>query len=407
MSENLEEIEKRLQAKTIHDLRQVARAVGVPRPADGRKERVIENVLQIAEGKADPVAPSLRGAPPKSAEYDRQLVADILRCREISLFNNQGAAPSPKLTVGSGEEDLLEFKSGGVLEKSDGKWFARSRSADIFVNEQMISRNALREGDFVTGKCKRTSPDQTAGMVSLESVNGYPAGALPARSQFSLLPARYPDRRFVTGTVCDLLSPLGAGQRAIVTGAHGSGKTSVLKSLVNGVSLNQPEVKIIILLVDARPEEAEDFRSSFPRADLFSSEMDAGAPAHVSTANLALEYAKRQTELSKDVLFVVDGLTNLARAASIDGAKKILAAAKNSSDCSLTVLATLDSDGGRSEEEAFYALGGLCNMRVTLSKKLALARVYPPIDKTETYASGDERLLTEEEMRAAAALRNE
>lgn len=401
----LEDIQKRLQAKTIHDLRQVARAVGVHRPADGKKERVIENVMQIAEGKADPAAPSLRGAPPKSAEYDRRLVADILRCREICLSENPGTAAPQKLTVSSDGEDLLDFKSGGVLEKSDGKWFARGQTADIFVNEQIIARNALREGDLVTGRCKRATPEQTAGLVGLESINGYPAGALPARSEFASLPARYPDRRFKTDTVCDLLSPLGAGQRAIITGAHGSGKTSVLKSLLKGVNTNCPDVKIIILLVDARPEEAEDFRSSFPRADLFSSEMDAGASAHVRTATLALEYAKRQTELSKDVLLAADGLTNLARASAIDGAKKLLAAAKNAGDCSLTVLATLDSDGGRYGDEVYSALGGLCNMRVTLSRQLALARVYPPIDKSETYASGDERLLTEEELILASELR--
>lgn len=411
MAELLEEIEKRLNAKTIHDLRQVARAVGVPRPADGKKDRVVDYILQIATGKADPAAPAVRGAPPKSPEYDRDLVKDILRCRETFLFSQEPAAPEkPLLTVSGG--DLTEFKAGGVLEKIDGKWFARTggnRSADIFVNEKLIARYSLRSGDLVTGLCKRAQPDEMAGLVNIESVNGYPLNALPERCDFASLGARYPEKRLLTSTEADLLAPLAAGQRAAVCGAHGSGKTYFIKRLINGVTNNHPQLKIIIILVDARPEEAEDFKTSFPRADLFCSQMDAGAAAHVSCANLALEYAKRQVELSADVLVVIDSLTSLARAfgqcsaqpygaAASDGAKRFLAAAKNAGDRSLTVLAALDTEGGF-ESELYSSLAGLCSMRVTLSKKLALARAYPPIDVAETHTSGDERLLSEEELK--------
>ena len=216
MSELLEEIEKRLNAKTIHDLRQVARAVGVPRPADGKKDRVVDYILQIATGKADPAAPAVRGAPPKSPEYDRDLVKDILRCRETFLFSQEPAAPEkPLLTVSGG--DLTEFKSGGVLEKIDGKWFARTggnRSADIFVNEKLIARYSLRSGDLVTGLCKRAQPDEMAGLVNIESVNGYPLNALPERCDFASLGARYPEKRLLTSTETDLLAPRGSVRRA-------------------------------------------------------------------------------------------------------------------------------------------------------------------------------------------------
>lgn len=435
----LEEIERRLKAKTIHDLRQIARAVGVPRPADGRKERILDYVVQIAAGKIDPAEPAVRGAHPKSLEYDRQLVSDILRCREISLSSKSASENQPaEILVSSGAvSDPLDFTASGLLEKTDGKWFLRVNGckqdfiSDIFVNDYFINRYSLREGDLVFGKCKRSSAEELAGLAVVFSVNGIAPDLLSNRLNFETLDPVYPDEQLkiargsddLTGRIIDLFSPLGAGQRAVISASRGIGKTAVLKDIALGLQSNYPELKTVILLVDARPEEAADFRRAFSGTDVFISPFDAGAANHVRTARLALEYAKRQTEQNKKVVFLIDGLTKLARAFNccgklasqylgnfaLESVKKLLAAAKNSEEgASLTLISTMNTDSDDAFEEAVYSgLKGLFNMRVSLSPYLARMRIYPPIDIEETGAYGDERLLTRNEIRTAVKLRGE
>lgn len=424
MSEKLlEEIEKRLNAKTIHDLRQVARAVGVPRPADGRKERILEYILQIAEGKSNPVAPAVRGAHPKSAEYDRHLVADILRCREINLSETEAAEEkSVELSVASG----AEFSSAGILEKDGDKWFIRG-SCDIAVNPQFAQRYKLREGDCVSGVCTRASEGGMPLLTSINSVNGVSPDSIAGRADFERLTPIYPDVRLktargaddITGRMIDLFSPVGKGQRAVVVGRHGTGKTAILKEIVKGIRFNNPEVKIIFAAVDTAPEEAAEIRRTFSDCDVFTSPFDAGADAHIRTARLALEYAKRQAESLKDVLLVLDDLSGLTRAynstglvsselstSALDSAKKFLAGAKNAAEGgSLTILTALNPDGVLTDGAAYYGLKDLCNMRVSLSSKLARSRIFPPIDIEETYTNGDEKLLSSEDIERAAALR--
>ena len=439
MSENLlEEIQRRLNAKTIHDLRQVARAVGVPRPADGRKERIVEYMLGIAAGTCDPVAPAARGAHPKSAEYDRQLVADIHRCREAHLTENSAEnyrnTEVNELSVGSGDKQLFDFVSGGVLEKTDGKWFLRVNGctgnilSDIFVNEFFVKKLCLREGDFVSGKCKRSSINEMAGLVEVFSVNGEIPEQLNDRPEFDSLPFAYPDTVLktksgtddVAGGIIDILSPLAKGQRAFVVAPHGCGKTQLLKKIALGIKQNNPAIKLIILTVEARPEEVADFKASFADDVIFTSGFDSGAAMHVRTACLAFEYAKRQVESAADVVLVVDDLTRLTRAfnncskqisaldnCSLESVKKLLASAKNTGGHgSLTILSALTKDGGDPVDDAvYYGLKDLCNMRVTLSQQLTRMRIFPPFEISETYASGDERLLSPKELQASVKLR--
>ncbi len=435
----LEEIERRLKAKTIHDLRQIARAVGVPRPADGRKERILDYIVQIAAGKIDPAEPAVRGAHPKSAEYDRQLVSDILRCREINLSSEGGSdSRTAEISVSSGVvSDPLDFTASGVLEKTNGKWFLRVNDckedfiSDIFVNDYFINRYGLKEGDFVFGKCKRSSADELAGLAAAFSINGIAPDLISNRLNFESLNPVYPAEQFkiargkndLTGRIIDLFSPLGAGQRAVVSAPRGIGKTAVLKDIALGLRNNYPELKTVILLVDARPEEAADFRRAFSGTDVFISSFDAGANSHIRTARLALEYAKRQTEQNKKTVFLLDGLTALTRAfnscgklvspfldnSALECVKKFLFAAKNSEEgASLTLVSTLNTDIGDAFDEAVHSgLKDLFNMRITLSSDLARMRVYPPIDVEKTCAYGDEKLLSLNEIKTAVKLRGE
>lgn len=439
MSEKLiEELERRLNAKTIHDLRQIARAVGVPRPADGRKERILDEVLQIASGNSDPAEPAIRGAHPKSAEYDRQLVADILRCREISLAANEGEEKESQpfmLSVSSGVEfDPLDFTAEGILEYSDGRWFIRVNDCrenlitDIFVNEHFITRYSLRSGDLILGKCKRSSLDELAGLASIISINGVSPENSASRLDFENLTPIYPDKRIkvecnskdFTGRIIDLFAPLAEGQRALIFAPHGCGKTAVLKDIAKGVKLNNPKFKTIILLIDARPEEASDFKRTFPDTDVFTSPFDAGVNGHIRTARLALDYAKRQAETGKSVVLILDDLTRLTKAfnslskqvysaldiQALDGAKKFLASAKNTEEgASLTIVSALSSEGDALDEAIYCGLKDLANMKISLSLKLARSRIYPPVDITASSTYGDDKLLSSEEIKTADKLR--
>ena len=435
MTEILNELARRLNAKTIHELRQLGRAIGVPHPADGKKDELVNEIIAVASAKKDSEPPTKRGAPPKSQEYDRQLAADILRCREIFLAKNLTDENKPiEIFVGSGDYSALDYIGGGILENSGEEWFLRTTGcrenfvSDIFVNKYFVNNYNLREGDFVEGRCKRTSTDEMAGLASVLKVNGLQPDS--ARPEFDKLSPVYADRHLKaacdandkTGRIIDLFAPIGAGQRAIIVSPHGCGKTQTLKKIAAGIEMNNPDIKLVIVLIDVSPEDAADFTKAFKNADVLTSPFDAGTNAHIRTMRLALEYCKRQTELCKDVVLIIDDLTRLVRAynagnrqavsgldySSVDAVKRVLASARNTDEAgSLTVISALNTvSGDVIEDSAYSALKDVCNIKITLSLTLARARIYPPIIFHETYSIHDERILTEEEMRALVLLRS-
>ena len=437
MHENLiEELTKRLNAKTIHELRQLGRALGVPHPADGKKNDLVDEIIAVASAKKDSEPPTKRGAPPKSQEYDRQLASDILKCREIFLAKNlptQDDKPR-EIFVGSCDYSLLDFVGGGILEYDGEAWFLRTTGcrenfvSDIFVNKHFVIAYNLREGDLIEGRCKRTTTKEMAGLASVLKVNGLQPDTL--RPEFDELYPIYADRQLKlacgakdkTGRIIDLFAPIGAGQRAIVISPHGCGKTQTLKKIATGIEQNNPEVKLVIVLIDVSPEDSADFIKSFRSADVFTSSFDAGTSAHIRTMRLALEYCKRQTEICKNVVLVIDDLTRLVRAfnaftrqpmsgldySAVDAVKKVLASARNTEQGgSLTVITALNTAGGDIiEDSAYSALKDVCNIKITLSLTLARARIYPPIILNETYSMQDERVLTEKEIQTAVKLRS-
>lgn len=437
MSENiLDELTKRLNAKTIHELRQLGRALGVPHPADGKKNDLVDEIIAVASAQKDSEPPTKRGAPPKSQEYDRQLAADILRCREIFLAKNLPAENEKQheFFVASDDSSALEYIGGGILEYDGEAWFLRTTGcrenfvSDVFVNKHFVNTYNLREGDFVEGRCKRVSTDEMAGLASVLKVNGLQPDT--ARLQFENLSPVYADKQLKiacgandkTGRIIDIFAPIGAGQRALVVSPHGCGKTQILKQIAEGINKNNRSVKLVIVLIDISPEEAADFTKSFNNADVFTSPFDAGINSHIRTMRLALEYCKRQTELCQDVVLIIDDITRLVRAynanvkqavavfdySAVDAVKKVLAAARNTDKGgSLTVISALNSASGDPIEDAAYsALKDVCNVKITLSLPLARSRIYPPVIFEETYSMQDDRILTEKEMQALARLRS-
>ncbi|MDE7440368.1 MAG: hypothetical protein K2N23_07675, partial [Clostridia bacterium] len=301
--------------------------------------------------------------------------------------------------------------------------------SDIFVNKHFVNAYNLREGDFVEGRCKRTSTDEMAGLASVLNVSGLQPNTA-VRPEFDKLSPIYADRQLRTacdakdklGRIIDLFAPIGAGQRAIVVAPHGCGKTQTLKKIAMGIEQNNSDVKLVIVLIDVSPEDAADFTKSFKSADVFTSSFDAGTNAHIRTMRLALEYCKRQTELCKNVVLIIDDLTRLARAynagnrqltsgldyTAVDAVKKVLASARNTDEGgSLTVISALNTAGGDViEDSAYSALKDVCNIKITLSLTLARGKIYPPIILHETYSMQDDRILSEKEMQALVKLRN-
>lgn len=413
----LEELEKRLNKKTIHDLRQIGRAVGVRRPAWGKKELLLNGIMSIASGESDPVAHSSRGAPPKSEEYDRQLVADVMRCREICLAPEAKYDENALLSVSSGVKfDSLEFVAEGVLEKLEGKWFMRVGNGgvklSVFVSDYYVQSFGLCEGDLLSGQCKRESEDEDPGLAALHSVNGLSPESVRSRPSFETLTPVYPDKQLftaaqddITGRLVGLLAPLGAGQRAVISGAAGTGKTTVLKKLAQAIKRSNPAVRLAVVSIDARVEEAAELTRLFPDAQLFISPFGSEAAESVRLARLALEFCKRQAEAAMDAVLILDGVTRLAYAMNsygnlveprldclaLEHIKKYIASARNLKEGgSLTVITSALTDGGGVEQVVYSALNGICNAHIALSKRLARMRVFPAVDMENTYSGGDE-----------------
>jgi len=435
-NEIIKGLERRLKAKTIHDLRQIARHVGVQRPTEGRKERILEDILNIAAGRIDPVEQSSIGAPPKSNEYDRQLVLEIMQSRAhyLSSVQQDDKESAPEMKVAS-SGSVNEFTVDGILDKSAEGWLLRlngkcSAATDVSVSETFIDENKLRVGDLISGIAKRKQGEAISSLLSVIKVNGSSPDCTLSRAQFEQLVPTYPDSRInlsasgmITGRIIDLVSPIGAGQRTLVAAPHGAGKTTILKNIALSIQDSGSGVKVIVLLIDARPEESADFARILPSADVISSTLDLSSSAHVRTAKLALEYAKRQVESSKDVVLILDSITGLTRAfnsngvqvsssleqSAVEEAKKFLSCARNiEGGGSLTIIAAASYGNGDPLEDAICLnLKDTFNSRIILSTPLVRARVYPPIDIAQSQTSGDERLLSETELSAQGKLRGE
>ncbi|MBD5632200.1 MAG: hypothetical protein HDP34_03105 [Clostridia bacterium] len=407
----LEDIKSRLEKLNIYELRQVARAVGVHRPADGKKSRVTEAILEIAQNVTAPEPPSLRGAPPKSQQFDEQLVADIKTCREyyIALGGQPQDGEKQVLKVcDSGAETYNDVVLSGVLDLNGKYYFLRTNKTlsspenDVFVHESFLNRYSLREGDTVEGLCRRRNSEEAYGLMSVTSVNGKPVQNASNRRRFSELTPVYPSFNVKTAangedTACriiDLFAPLALGQRAVICAPAKAGKTSLIKSIGAGISLNYPQIKVVFLLVDARPEEVTDFKRSYKSAQLFYSTFDMSGDMHLKTARLCMEYCKRLCEEGEDVFLLFDG--RASSNVATEEINRLLCCACNAEEGgSVTVVSTL-------ADERYVSLANMC---VTLSPELAAKRIFPAIDIKSSYADREESLLSADEISAAANLR--
>ncbi|MGN1061109.1 MAG: transcription termination factor Rho [Candidatus Coproplasma sp.] len=438
--ELLEQIKIKLKDKNVYELRQIGRAVGVNLPTTKKRDELIEDILNIASAKTAPCQPSRRGAPPKSQTCDNELVEEINKCREYFLEGASKLEDEPENTdeIAAVEEKEDGETYSGVLEFSDKYWFVRtqnmqiSSTEDVFMHLSFVNKYHLREGDKIVCKAKRRRPNECPGVIYIVSVNGK-APSFNRPTPFEKLTPYYPDRRItleregctLTDRVIDLFSPIGFGQRALIVSPPKAGKTTMLKDIARSIRHNHPQALVVVLLIDERPEEVTDFCRTVEGAEVIYSTFDKGDNHHTQVASLTLSYAKRQVEEGKDVVILLDSITRLTRAynalsnsgrtlsggldpQAIVEPKRFFGSARNiEGGGSLTIIATaLVDTGSRLDDIIYEEFKSTGNMEITLSRSMAERRIFPAIDVRLSGARKEELLLSEEELKASAAIRS-
>ncbi len=329
----------------------------------------------------------------------------------------------------------------GLLDlRDEGYGFLRSEGylpsqRDVYVSISQARRFALRKGDYVEGACRPAgSTEKFPALVRIDSVSGMAPDDARNRPRFEDLTPLFPDTKLrlempgsadnVTARIIDLLSPIGKGQRGLIVSPPKAGKTTVMKQIAHSIEANNPEVHLMVLLVDERPEEVTDMRRSV-KGEVVASTFDRPSDEHTQVAELAIERAKRLVESGTDVVIILDGITRLARAYNLaqpasgrimsggvdSGAlyppKKFFGAARNIEEGgSLTILATaLVETGSKMDEVIFEEFKGTGNMELRLDRRLAERRLYPSIDVNASSTRHEELLFERGQLQQVWKLR--
>jgi len=366
-----------------------------------------------------------------------------------------GNAPDLHLDEPEVREDDVLVPVAGILDVLDNYAFVRTSgylpgSKDVYVSLNQVKKSGLRRGDAVTGAIRQPREGEEppggnssgggknvrnkfSALVRLDSVNGMPPEQARERSEFTKLTPLYPQERLrlenpeatrLTPRVIDIVAPIGKGQRGLIVAPPKAGKTIIMQQIANAITTNNPEVHLMVVLVDERPEEVTDFERSV-KGEVIASTFDRHASDHTLVAELAIERAKRLVELGQDVVVLLDGITRLSRAynlaapasgrilsGGVDAAalyppKKFFGAARNiENGGSLTILATaLVETGSKMDEVIFEEFKGTGNMELRLSRSLAEKRIFPAIDVNSSSTRREEILLSKEELGIVYKLR--
>ncbi len=338
------------------------------------------------------------------------------------------------------EDDVLASISG-IVDILDNYAFVRTTGylpgpADAYVAMSTVRRYGLRRGDVITGAIRTPREGERKEkfnpLVRLDSVNGDDPEKAKGRAEFAKLTPLYPQERLrietvqnqITGRIIDLVAPIGKGQRGLIVSPPKAGKTMVMQAISNAIAANHPEVHLMVVLVDERPEEVTDFQRTVS-GEVIASTFDRPAEDHTTISELAIERAKRLVELGHDVVVLLDGITRLGRAynlaapasgrilsGGVDSAalyppKKFFGAARNiENGGSLTILATaLIETGSRMDEVIFEEFKGTGNMELRLRRELADKRIFPAIDVDASSTRREDLLLGRDELNIIWKLR--
>ena len=380
------------------------------------------------------------------AELKKKSVAELHAMAETLNITNYSGLRKQDLIFRI-EQSLLDsdtvLRGEGVLEiLPEGYGFLRSPDwnylygpDDIYVSPSQIKRFDLRTGDTIMGQVRPPKEgERYLALLKVETVNGEEPEKAKHRVAFDNLRPRYPEERIrlertdgdLSMRVMDILCPIGKGQRGLIVSPPKAGKTILMQKLANAVIENHPEIYLIVLLIDERPEEVTDMEENVKGAEVISSTFDEPADRHVQVADMVIEKAKRLVEHGKDVMILLDSITRLGRAHNVvvphsgkilsggvdanalQKPKRFFGAARNiEGGGSLTIIATaLIDTGSRMDEVIFEEFKGTGNMEVILDRRIADRRVYPAIEVQRTSTRKEELLLTKEELNKVYLLRN-
>lgn len=371
-------------------------------------------------------------------DSNRDNSRDSNRDNTRGRFRDRGRRDREEYEVG--EDDVL-LPVAGIIDLLENYAFVRTSGylpgpSDVYVSMGMVRKFGLRKGDAVTGMIRQPREGEQRQkfnpLVKVETINGLTAEESAKRVDFSKLIPLYPQERLrleteptnLTTRVIDLVAPIGKGQRGLIVSPPKAGKTMVLQSIANAISTNNPEVHLMVVLVDERPEEVTDMQRSV-KGEVVASTFDRPAEDHTTVAELSIERAKRLVEMGHDVVILLDSITRLGRAYNIaapasgrilsggvDSAalyppKKFFGAARNiENGGSLTIIATaLVETGSRMDEVIFEEFKGTGNMELKLDRKLADRRIFPAVDVDASGTRKEEILLSPDELKVIWKLR--
>ena len=394
-----------------------------------------------AEVKSEEVAPQpkKRGRKPKSIVVEESVQYENRAVQEAENEDSQGEKNDKPITK---DDFKAEVYGEGVLEIiPDGYGFLRSADYnylnspdDIYVSPSQIKLFGLKAGDTVAGVIRPPKEgERYFPLVRVTKVNGLEPNFIRDRVQFEYLTPLFPSEKFnltgeghnsMTNRIVDLFSPIGKGQRALIVAQPKTGKTMILQSLANAIADNHPEVYMIVLLIDERPEEVTEM-ARHVKAEVVSSTFDEQASRHVKVAEMVLEKAKRMVECGHDVVILLDSITRLARAynsvqpasgkvlsGGVDAnalhkPKRFFGAARNTEEKgSLTIIATaLIETGSKMDEVIFEEFKGTGNMELQLDRRIANKRIYPAVDVVASSTRREDLLLSREKMQRTWVLR--
>lgn len=455
--------EQLLKSKKVAELREIAKSFGIEKPNAMKKSEIIGALLAGGEGAKAP-EPEESGENPENGKRPKA----VSRARAVKKVRaeDEEAKDAPRETpeeavdfevveaggeyAAKSEESKPEHSDEepkerdrdnrpeveGILELADGGFgFLRfsnflTSDRDIYVAPPQIRRFNLKTGDKIQGISRRPKQGEKFGaLLYVNTVNGEEPGAAKRRPDFDRLTPIFPNERIsledsprdLSMRIIDLVAPIGKGQRGLIVAAPKAGKTILLKKMANSIEKKYPEVEMIVLLVDERPEEVTDMKRSLKGGgEVIYSTFDEQPQHHVKVAEMVLARAQRLAEMGKDVVILLDSITRLARAynlvvppsgrtlsggldpSALYKPKKFFGAARNLEEGgSITILATaLVETGSRMDDVIFEEFKGTGNMELHLDRKLSEKRIFPAIDLNASGTRREDLLMNQDEMEA-------
>lgn len=335
-------------------------------------------------------------------------------------------------------ENLIEV--GGIFEPAQGKCGqlldpsknGKARKTDPFIPKELVRRFSLKRGQHVQGNAQHDERYPNPKVRSIEKIDGLALKERKNHYAFNQLTTITPDEQLIletqdgriTNRVIDLFCPIGKGQRGLIVAPPRTGKTTLLKDIADGIIENHPECSVMVLLVDERPEEVTDFRRELTTAEIFASSNDEELPMHIRIAEIAIERAKYQVEVGKDVVLLLDSITRLSRAynaakssgrtmsggldvRALEKPRQLFSAARNTEEGgSLTIIASaLIETGSRMDDLIFQEFKGTGNMEMVLDRKCAELRLWPAININSSGTRKEELLLDSNTLEKASFFR--